>query len=160
LAVASDPSVGCRIAYPLIRDGPPDLPPGRIFLATAPAPVSINGVPRATEERTEIFPGTWQIGRRDADDSAVGRAAAREGCKANREGGSMSARKRTARRFLVEALEGRLAPGGLSGGVLRDGITRSSGEEIPQAHVAPLRAAGGGPVAGLVSAAAHKIDPA
>jgi hypothetical protein len=58
----------------------------------------------------------------------------------------MGTRKRTARRFQVEALEGRLAPGGLSGGVVNDGITRSGGEEIPQvqvAHVVPLGGAKG-----------------
>jgi hypothetical protein len=50
----------------------------------------------------------------------------------------MGTRKRTARRFQVEALEGRLAPGDASGGVLVYGITRSSGEEIPQAQVVPV----------------------
>ena len=44
--------------------------------------------------------------------------------------------KRTAGRFQVEALEGRLAPGGQPGGVLRDSMTCHIGEEIPQVHVA------------------------
>jgi hypothetical protein len=43
------------------------------------------------------------------------------------------------RQFRVEALEGRLAPGGVSCGVvLMYGLSRSIGEEIPQVHVAPL----------------------
>jgi hypothetical protein len=49
----------------------------------------------------------------------------------------MGTRRRTARRFQVEALEARWTPGGQPGGVLGDTITRSSGEEIPQVHVAP-----------------------
>ena len=56
----------------------------------------------------------------------------------------MGTHKRTARRFQVEALEGRWAPGGVSGGVLASSLTRHIGEEIPQAQVAPLRAPGGG----------------
>jgi hypothetical protein len=45
---------------------------------------------------------------------------------------AMGTRKRTARRFQVEAMEPRLAPGGASGGVLRGGMTCHIGEEIPQ----------------------------
>ena len=54
----------------------------------------------------------------------------------------MGRRKRTAGRFQVEALEAHLAPGGVSGGVLRDGLTRGVGEEIPQVQVAPVARAG------------------
>jgi hypothetical protein len=56
----------------------------------------------------------------------------------------MGARKRTDRRFGVEALEGRWTPGSPSGGVLASSLTRHIGDEIPQAQVAPLRAPGGG----------------
>jgi hypothetical protein len=59
----------------------------------------------------------------------------------------MSRYKRTARRFQLEALEGRWAPGGLSGGVLGDRMTPCTGEEIPTApvaHVVPLVKGGAG----------------
>jgi hypothetical protein len=50
----------------------------------------------------------------------------------------MGMRKRTAVRFQLEASEVRLAPGGVPGGVVANGISRSSGEEISQVvHVAP-----------------------
>jgi hypothetical protein len=51
--------------------------------------------------------------------------------------------KRTARRFQVEALETRWTPGGAPGGVLRDALTRPTGEEIPQVQVTPVSPLGG-----------------
>src|SRR4029079_4218474 len=63
---------------------------------------------------------------------------------------AMSTYKRRERRFQVESLECRLAPGGAPGGVLINGVTRSIGEEIPQVHVAPL--AMGGASGGVIHA--------
>ena len=64
--------------------------------------------------------------------------------------------------FQVEALEGRLAPGSVAGGALMDGITRSSGEGIPQVqvHVAPPVATVSGAVARRVPTSALKMAPA
>jgi hypothetical protein len=52
--------------------------------------------------------------------------------------------KRSARRFQVEALEGRWTPGGLSGGaVIPSGAACHIGEEIPQVQVSPVSPLGG-----------------
>jgi hypothetical protein len=59
----------------------------------------------------------------------------------------MSTRKRTARRFQVEAMETRVTPGGASGGGVLAGMTCHIGEEIPQiqvAHVETLKGPSGG----------------
>jgi hypothetical protein len=60
----------------------------------------------------------------------------------------MGTRKRTARRFQVEALEGRWTPGGAPAGVQGVyGAACGIGEKIPQvqvAHVVPLGGAQGG----------------
>ena len=55
----------------------------------------------------------------------------------------MGTRKRTAGRFLVEALEGRWAPTGLAGETIGTAMIRLSGEQIPQVQVAPLGGGGG-----------------
>ena len=76
------------------------------------------GVPIATEKKTTIFAGTWQVEPRDADRSPGGRATARERDMADREDGTMGSRnKRTAGRFQVETLETRWTPGGAAGGI-------------------------------------------
>jgi hypothetical protein len=62
----------------------------------------------------------------------------------------MGTRKRTTGRFQIEALEGRWAPGGLSGGVLGDRFRPSIGEEIPQTHAAR-------PAPALVSCGSNSI---
>jgi hypothetical protein len=77
----------------------------------------------------------------------MGRVATREQGIADWEIRAMGTRKRTARQFQVESMEPRWAPGGMSGGVLGDRMTRHIGEEIPQvqvAHVVPLGGASGG----------------
>jgi hypothetical protein len=55
----------------------------------------------------------------------------------------MGTRQRTAGRFQVEALEGRWAPAGVSGGLLGDRMTCHIGEEIPQVQVALVSPLGG-----------------
>jgi hypothetical protein len=74
----------------------------------------------------------------------------------------MGTRRRTAGRFGVEALEGRWAPGGVSGGVLSGTITRSSGEEIPQfraAHVVPLGGVSGGVLSSTITRSSGEEIP-
>jgi hypothetical protein len=93
-------------------------------------------------------------GRRDGDYPAGGRAAARETGTADREGGTMGTRKRAASRFQVEALEGRLAPGGAAGAM--GGEFRQAPAVPLQAHVAPSC---GGAVARPESAPALKAAP-
>jgi hypothetical protein len=109
-----------------------------------------DGLRIATEKKTTIFAGTWQVEPRDGDYPAGGRAAAREKGTADREGRAMGSRnQRTARRFQVEALETRWTPGGASGGMLVYGAACHNGEEIPQVHVVLLggRTGSGGEVA-------------
>jgi hypothetical protein len=54
----------------------------------------------------------------------------------------MSARNRKARRFQLEAMEPRWAPGGMPGGVLAGGGTHNTSAEISQAHVDPSPSGG------------------
>jgi hypothetical protein len=66
----------------------------------------------------------------------------------------MRTQKRRERRFQLESLEGRLAPGGVPGGVVMVyGAACHIGEEIPQVHVAPL--AIGGASGGSLHAVSH-----
>jgi hypothetical protein len=58
--------------------------------------------------------------------------------------------RRAAGRFQIEALEARWTPGGMSGGVLGDALTRPTGKEAPPAQVVPMVKGGaGGGVIGL-----------